>query len=153
MKKKVVHRLPIQFAHTTSINHNTLLSEIVQGEDLSLCCRPSKESHFQRNLGLPNTFSRKMNNLFASKSLIERSNIKYPFMGRRPPELVIPITIHSSRVQQREKRGQYIHLPVVGRSKEANIPLIGPAHHNQMVCNMCIFITCYVIQNWKSFFK
>jgi hypothetical protein len=94
-----------------------------------------------------------MNSLFVNKSLIERSNIKFPFAGRRPPELVFPITIHSSRVQQREKGGQYIYLPVVGRSKEANIPLIGPVHHNQMVCNMCILVTCYVIQNWESFLK
>jgi hypothetical protein len=125
MKKKVVHRLSIQFAHTTSINHNnTLLSEIVQDEDLPLRCRPSKESHFQMNLGLPNTFPRKMNSLFASKSLIERSNIKFLFVGRRPPELVIPITIHSGRVHQREKGGQYIHLPIMCHSKEANIPLL-----------------------------
>jgi hypothetical protein len=104
MEKKVIHRLPIQFAHATSINHNdTLLSEIVQGEDIPLRCRPSQEGHFQRNLGPPNTFPGKMNNLFASKSLIERSNIKFPFVGRRPPELVFPITIHSGRVQQREK--------------------------------------------------
>jgi hypothetical protein len=149
-----MHRLLIQFAHATSINHNdTLLSEIVQGEDLPLHCRTSKESHFQRNLGPPNTFSGKMNSLFANKSLIERSNIKFPFVGRRPPKLVFSITIHSSRVQQREKGGQYIHLPVMGRSKEANIPLIGPAHHNQMVCNMCILVTRYTIQNWESFLK
>jgi len=125
MKKKVVHQLSIQFADTTSINHNnTLLSEIVQDEDLPLRCRPSKESHFQRNLGLPNTFPRKMNSLFASKSLIERSNIKFLFVGRRPPELVIPITIHSGRVHQREKGGQYLHLPIMCHSKEANIPLL-----------------------------
>jgi hypothetical protein len=42
MEKKVIHRLPIHFAHATSINHNdTLLSEIVQGKDLPLRCRPS----------------------------------------------------------------------------------------------------------------
>jgi hypothetical protein len=59
MEKKVIHRLLIQFAHATSINHNdTLLSEIVQGEDLPLRCRPSKESHFQKNLGPPKYFSR-----------------------------------------------------------------------------------------------
>jgi len=104
MEKKVIHRLPIQFAHATSINHNdTLLSEIVQGDDLPLCFRPSKEGHFQGNLGPPNTFPGKMNSLFASKSLIERSNIKFPFVGRRPPQLIFPITIHSGRVQQREK--------------------------------------------------
>jgi len=94
-----------------------------------------------------------MNSLFASKSLIERSNIEFPFVGRRPPELIFPITIHSGRVQQREKGGQNIHLPVLGRSKEANIALIGPTHHNQVVCNMCIFVTHYVIQNWESFLK
>jgi len=96
MEKKVIYRLPIHFAHATSINHNdTLLSEVVQGEDLPLRCRPSKESHFQWNLGPPNTFPGKMNSLFASKSLIERSNIKFPFVRRRPPELIFPITIHS----------------------------------------------------------
>jgi hypothetical protein len=154
MEKKVIHWLPIQFTHATSINHNDMLfSKIVQGEDLPLRCRPSKESHFQRNLGPPNTFPGKMNSLFASKSLIEKSNIKFPFVGRKPPELVFPITIHFGRVQQREKGGQYIHLPVVGRSKEANIPLIRPAHHNQMVCNKCILVTRYVIQNWVSFLK
>jgi hypothetical protein len=95
MEKKVIHGLPIHFAHATSIDHNdTLLSEIVQGEDLPLRCRPSKESHFQGNLGPPNTFSQKMNSLFARKSLIERSNIKFSFVRRRPPELIFPITIH-----------------------------------------------------------
>jgi hypothetical protein len=35
MKKKMIHRLPILFAHTTSINHNDPpLSEIVQSKDL-----------------------------------------------------------------------------------------------------------------------
>jgi hypothetical protein len=35
MEKKMIHRLPILFAHTTSINHNdTPLSEIVQTKDL-----------------------------------------------------------------------------------------------------------------------
>jgi hypothetical protein len=154
MEKKVIHRLPIHFAHTTSINHNdTLLSEIVEGEDLPLRCRPSEESHFQGNLGPPCTFPGKLNILFASKNLIERSNIKFPFVRRRPPELVFPITIHSSWVQQREKGGQNIHLSVVSRSKEANLPLIGPAPHNQMVCNMCILVTRYVIQNWESYLK
>jgi len=96
MEKKVIHRLPIHFAHATSINHNdTLLSEVVQGEDLPLRCRPSKESHFQWNLGPPNIFPGKMNSLFASKSLIERSNIKFLFVRRRPPELIFPLTIHS----------------------------------------------------------
>jgi len=150
MEKKMVHWLPIHFAHTTSINHNdTLLSEIVQGEDLSLRCCPSEESHFQRNLGLPYTFPGKMNNLFASSNLVEKSNIKFPFMRRRPPESVFPITIHSSWVQRREKGGQDIHLPVVGRSKE----LIGSTPHNQMVCNKCILVTRYVIQNWDSYLK
>jgi hypothetical protein len=96
MEKKVIHRLPIHFAHATSINHNdTLLSEVVQGEDLPLRYRPSKESHFQGNLGPPNTFPGKMNSLFSSNSLIEGSNIKFPFVRRRPPELIFPITIHS----------------------------------------------------------
>jgi hypothetical protein len=40
-----------------------------------------------------------MSNLFASKSLIERSNIKIPFVKRRPPELVFPFTIHFGGVQ------------------------------------------------------
>jgi len=96
MEKKVIHQLPIPFAHATSINHNdTLLPEIVQGKDLPLRCRPSKESHFQGNLGSPNTFPEKMNSLFASKSLIERSNIKFSFVRRRPPKLILPIIIHS----------------------------------------------------------
>jgi hypothetical protein len=44
MEKKVIHRLSIHFAHATSINHNdTLLSEVVQSEDLPLRCRPSKK--------------------------------------------------------------------------------------------------------------
>jgi hypothetical protein len=60
-----------------------------------LRCRPSEESHFQGNLGPPYTFPGKMNILFASRSLIERSNIKFSFVRRRPPELVFPITIHS----------------------------------------------------------
>jgi hypothetical protein len=95
MDKKVIHRLPIHFEHATSINHSDMfLSEVVQGEDLPLRCRPSKESHFQQNLGPPNTFQGKMNSLFASKSLIERSNIKFPFVRRRPPELIFPLTIH-----------------------------------------------------------
>jgi hypothetical protein len=150
----VIHRLSIHFAHATSINHNdTLLSEIVQSEDLPLRCRPSEESHFQRSLGPPNTFSGKINSLFASKSLIERSKIKFPFVRRGPPELVFPSTIYSRRVQQREKGSQNSHLSVVGRSKEANIPLIGPAHHNQVVCNKCILVTSYVIQNWESFLE
>jgi len=89
MEKKVIHRFPIRFAHATSINHyDMLLPEVVQGEDLPLCCRPSKESHFQGNLGPPNTFPRKMDSLFANKSLVERSNIKFPFMRRIPPELI-----------------------------------------------------------------
>jgi hypothetical protein len=76
----MVPRLPIHFAHATSINHNdTLLSEIVQGEDLPLRCCPSKESHFQGNLGPPYTFPWKMNIHSASKNLVERSNIKFPF--------------------------------------------------------------------------
>jgi hypothetical protein len=34
MKKKMIHSLPGHFTHAASINHNdTLLSEIVQGED------------------------------------------------------------------------------------------------------------------------
>jgi hypothetical protein len=34
-EKKIIHRLPILFAHITSINHNDLpLSEIVQCKDL-----------------------------------------------------------------------------------------------------------------------
>jgi hypothetical protein len=74
----MVHRLSIHFAHATSINHDdTLFSEIVQGEDLPLRCRPSEESHFQGNLGPPYTFPGKMNNLFASKNLVERSNINF----------------------------------------------------------------------------
>jgi hypothetical protein len=96
MEQKVILRLPIHFAHATSINHNdTLLSEIVQGENLPLLCRPSKESHFQGSFGPPNTFLGKMNSLFASKSLIEKFNIKFPFVRSRPPELIFPITIHS----------------------------------------------------------
>jgi hypothetical protein len=66
MEKKVIHKLPIHFAHVTSINHNdTLFSEIVQGENLPLRYRPSEESHFQRSLGSPNTFPGKMNSLNA----------------------------------------------------------------------------------------
>jgi len=43
MKKKVIHSLPVHFAHATSINHNdTLLSEIVQGKDFPKRCRPRK---------------------------------------------------------------------------------------------------------------
>jgi hypothetical protein len=35
MEKKMIHRLPILFAHTTSINHNDPpLSEVVQSKDL-----------------------------------------------------------------------------------------------------------------------
>jgi hypothetical protein len=97
MEKKMVHRLPIHFAHATSINHDdTLLFEIVQGDDLPLRCHPSEESHFQGNLGPPYTFPGKMNILFASKNLVERSNIKFPFMRRRLLEPIFPITIHSS---------------------------------------------------------
>jgi hypothetical protein len=96
MEKKVIHRVPIHFAHATSINHyKTLLSEIVQGEDLPLRCRSSEENYFQGNLGPPYTFPAKMNILFASENLIERSNIKFPFVRRRPPELVFSITIRS----------------------------------------------------------
>jgi hypothetical protein len=56
----------------------------------------AKKSHFQGNLGPPNTFPGKMNILFGSKNLVERSNIKFPFMRRRLLEPIFPITIHSS---------------------------------------------------------
>jgi hypothetical protein len=48
MKKKVIHSLPVHFAHATSINHNdTLFSEIVQGKNFPKRCRPSEEDHFK----------------------------------------------------------------------------------------------------------
>jgi len=75
MEKNVMYRRPNHFAHTTSINH----------------C--------QRNLGPPNTFPGEKIFLFASKDLIERSNIKLPFVRRSPPKLVFPFTSHSSPKQ------------------------------------------------------
>jgi len=92
-----------------------------------------------------------MNYLFASKDFIERSNIKVPFVRRRPPRLVFPFTPHSNGIQQGEEGSQDVRLPVVGHSNKANIPLKGTTHRNQVRCNGCILVTSYAIQNQEIF--
>jgi hypothetical protein len=48
IKKKMVHRIPILFAHNTPINHNSVpLPKIVYGKDLPWGCRSHKEGHPQ----------------------------------------------------------------------------------------------------------
>jgi hypothetical protein len=105
------------------------------------------------NLGPPNTFPGEINYLFASKDLTERSNIKVPFVRRRPPKLVFPFTSHFNGIQQGAKESQEIHLPVVSRSNKANIPLKGTTFQNQVSCNEHILITSYAIQNQESFLE
>jgi hypothetical protein len=85
----------------------------------------AKKATFKGTLGPPNTFPEEVNYLFAIKDLIERSNIKVPFVRRRPPKLIFPFTTHSNGMQQGEEGSQDVHLLVFGRSNNANIPLKG----------------------------
>jgi hypothetical protein len=117
--------------------------------------RPTKRKkmHFQRNLGSPNTFPRERVYLFASKNLIETSNIKLPFVRRRTPKLIFRFASHSNGIQQGEEGSQDVHLPVVGCSKKANIPLKGTTLQYQVSCNERILITSYAKQNRESFLE
>jgi len=63
--------------------------------------------------------------LFASKDLIERSDLKFPFVRRRPPKLIFPIVTHSHGIQEGKEGSQDIHISIVCRSNKIHIPLNG----------------------------
>jgi len=119
----------------------------------SSAANQAKRNHFQRNLGPPNTFPGERVYLFASKDLIERYNIKLPFVRRRTPKLVSPFTSHSNGIRQGKEGSQDVHLPVVGCLNKANIPLKGTTLRNQVSLNEHILITSYAIQNRESFLE
>jgi hypothetical protein len=67
--------------------------------------------------------------------------------------LVFPFTSHSNGIQQGEDGSQDVHLPVMGHSNKANIPLKGTTLQNQVSCNERILVTSYAIQNQESFLE
>jgi hypothetical protein len=59
-----------------------------------------------------------------NKDIAVRFYIKQPYSGRYPTKLVFATPSQVKGVQQIEKRGKRIHLPVVSRSKKVNILLM-----------------------------
>jgi hypothetical protein len=132
------HKLPIPFAHVSSINHDVMhLPKVIHDKNLPWRCQPSgkKKSHFQRNLSPPNTLPEERNIIFTNKVPVKGSSIKLPFVRRGPSKLVFPFSSHCKGIQQSVEGNQKIHLPIVSRANKANIPLKVTTRKVQVSCN------------------
>ena len=81
MKKQMIHRLPITSAHNAPVNKiEASTPQNIPCKNLFPGCRPNKEGDVRRRLNLPNTFPRKDNRQGTSNLIIERADVKIPFL-------------------------------------------------------------------------
>jgi hypothetical protein len=72
---------------------------------------------------LPNTLLRKGVIVMGNKDIIERFNIKHPFLGRGPTQLVstTPPRLSLKEYNNFEKCNAENHLPIMRHSKKINV--------------------------------
>jgi hypothetical protein len=109
MKKKVVYRLPTTLVHTTPIYYyDVSLSQIIQIQDLSYCCRPPKECYSQRDLNSLNTFSMKWGTSRNGQHMIKRPYFKLSLFRGDSTYFILTTMSQSDRVQKIEGRSDKV---------------------------------------------
>ena len=146
MKKQMINRFLLLFAHPTSIDqHHIFLPQIVQGKNFAKSSRPHKKRRPRKGFSTPNTLPRKMETDRQSKNSIEGSHLKLSPPIRNPLNFVSPIT-QIIRIQEAIERCQIIYFPIIQRSHKTNIPLMRTTHRIKIIRDGSLLVASQTIQ-------
>jgi hypothetical protein len=105
----------------------------------------------QGNLIPPNTPIRGWSIILGKKDIVVWFDVEQLSLGRNPTKLVFTTPSQYEGMQQIEKRGKEIHLPIVSRSWRVNIPLMKGTRKLQIVWHGSFLKMCNIEQVQKSY--